>query len=153
MAAFTVHSYFWSPRKKRLSLFPLFPHLFDIEWWDWMPWSSFFEIWVLSQLFHFPFSPLSRGPLVPLHFLPLGWYHAPSVVQQVWDVSLISCSTPGTWWWAMTWWWLTESWLWFWRRHFEKPRLDSFPGWNSWLLGSHGLWSDSVRGKGKAMMK
>ena len=24
-----------------LSLFPLFPHLFAMKWWDWMPWSSF----------------------------------------------------------------------------------------------------------------
>ena len=26
-----------------------------------MPWSSVFECWVLSQLFHFPLSPTSRG--------------------------------------------------------------------------------------------
>ena len=24
------------------------------DWWDRMPWSSFFECWVLSQLLHFP---------------------------------------------------------------------------------------------------
>ena len=29
-------------------------------WWDWMPWSSFFEYWVLRQLFHCPLSPSSR---------------------------------------------------------------------------------------------
>ena len=28
-----------SPRKKNPSLFPLFPLLFAIKWWDWMPWS------------------------------------------------------------------------------------------------------------------
>ena len=28
---------------------------------DWMPWSSFFECWALSQLFHPPLSPSSRG--------------------------------------------------------------------------------------------
>ena len=39
------------------------------EWWDWMPWSSFFECWVLSQLFHSPLSRSSRGSLVSLHFL------------------------------------------------------------------------------------
>ena len=44
--------------KKRKSLFPLFPNLFAIKWWEWMPWSSFFDCWVLSQLFH---SPLSSG--------------------------------------------------------------------------------------------
>ena len=35
----------------------------------------FFECWVLSQLFHSPLSPSSKGSLVPLNFLPLGWYH------------------------------------------------------------------------------
>ena len=45
------------------------------EWWDLMPWYSFFECWVLSQCFHSALSSLSRGSLVPLHFLPLEWYH------------------------------------------------------------------------------
>ena len=31
-----------------------------------------FECWVLSQFFHSPLSPSSRGLLAPLHFLPLG---------------------------------------------------------------------------------
>ena len=53
---------------------PLFPHLFAMKKWDWMPWSSFFECWVLSQFFHSPLLPSSRGSLVPLHFLPLEWY-------------------------------------------------------------------------------
>ena len=35
----------------------------------------FVENWVLNQLFHSPLSPSSRGSLVPLHFLPLKWYH------------------------------------------------------------------------------
>ena len=39
-----------------------------------------FECWVLSQLFHSPLSPSSRGFLVPLHFLPLVWYHL-----HIWD--------------------------------------------------------------------
>ena len=47
----------------------------ELNWWDWMPWSSFFECWVLSQLFHSPFSPSSRGSLVLLCFLPLRWCH------------------------------------------------------------------------------
>ena len=34
-----------------LTLFPLFPHLFPMKWWDRMPWSSFSECWALSQLF------------------------------------------------------------------------------------------------------
>ena len=32
-----------------------------MKWWDWIPWSSFSECWVLSQLFHSPLS-LSSGP-------------------------------------------------------------------------------------------
>ena len=34
-----------------------------------------FECWVLSQLFHSPLSLLSRGPLVPLLFMPVEWHH------------------------------------------------------------------------------
>ena len=37
-----------------------------------MPWSSFFERWVLSQLFHSPLSPSSSGCLIPLCFLHKG---------------------------------------------------------------------------------
>ena len=37
--------------------------------------SSFFECWVLSQLFHSPLLPSSSGSLISLHFLPLKWYH------------------------------------------------------------------------------
>ena len=48
---------------------PLFPHLFAMKWWDWMPWSSFFKCWILSQLFHSTLSLSSRGSLVLLHFL------------------------------------------------------------------------------------
>ena len=29
----------FQPKKIDLSLFPLFPHLFAMKWWDWMPWS------------------------------------------------------------------------------------------------------------------
>ena len=49
---------------------------------NYLPWSngtrchdlSFLNV-VLSQLFHSPLSPSSRSSLVPLCFLPLGWYH------------------------------------------------------------------------------
>ena len=40
-----------------------------------MPWSLFFECWVLSQFFQSPLSPSSKGSLVPLHSFPLEWYH------------------------------------------------------------------------------
>ena len=46
-----------------------------MKWWDWMPWSWFLKCRVLSQLFHSPFSPSSRGSLLPLYFLTLEWYH------------------------------------------------------------------------------
>ena len=43
--------WFWSSKKLGLSQFPLFLHLFSMKWWDWIPWSLFFECWVLSQPF------------------------------------------------------------------------------------------------------
>ena len=58
------------PKKiKSVSVF-IYSHLSAMKWWDQMPWSSFFECWVLSQCFHSTLSPPSRGSLVPLHFLP-----------------------------------------------------------------------------------
>ena len=56
-------------------MFPLFPHLFAMKWWDQMPWSLFSECWALSQLFHSPLSLSSKGSLALLHFLPSGWCH------------------------------------------------------------------------------
>ena len=35
-----------------LTLFPLFPHLFPMKWWDQMPWSSFSECWALSHVLY-----------------------------------------------------------------------------------------------------
>ena len=42
-----------------------------------LPWSLFLFFWylVLIQLFQSPPVPSSGGSLVPLCFLPLGWYH------------------------------------------------------------------------------
>ena len=37
--------------QKIVSLFPLFPHLFAIKWWDQMPWSLFSECWALRNFF------------------------------------------------------------------------------------------------------
>ena len=34
-----------------------------MKWWDQMPWSLFFECWVLSQLFHSPLPLSSRGKI------------------------------------------------------------------------------------------
>ena len=44
----------------------------EVEWLDAMILVS--KCWVLSQLFHSPLSPSSRGSLVLLHFLPFEWY-------------------------------------------------------------------------------
>ena len=44
----------WTELKISLSLFP---HLFVMKWWDQMPWSSFSECWVFSQIFYSPLSP------------------------------------------------------------------------------------------------
>ena len=44
------------PKKRNLWLL----YLFAMKWWDWIPWSSFFECWVLSQLFHSPFFTLIK---------------------------------------------------------------------------------------------
>ena len=59
------------PEKRKSALFQCIPVY--LPWM--MPWSSFFEGWSLSQLFHSPFSLSSRGCLVPLLFLPLEWCH------------------------------------------------------------------------------
>ena len=74
VAVVTVLSDFGAQENKVCHCFHFFPF--------YLPWSdgtrchdlSFFECWVLSQLFHSPLSPPSRGSLVPLHFLPLEWY-------------------------------------------------------------------------------
>ena len=77
MPAVTVYSDFGAQENKVCHCFHFFP--------KYVPWSDgtgcpslgslFFECWVLSQLFHSPLSPSSRGSLFPLYFLPLGWCH------------------------------------------------------------------------------
>ena len=61
------------PKNKVCHCLHFFPHLFAMKWWDWIQLSYFSECWVIGQLFHSPLSPSSRGSLVPLCFLPLGW--------------------------------------------------------------------------------
>ena len=76
MAAVTVCSDFRAKENKIYHCFHFSP--FYLPWHDetdQMPWSQFFECWVSSHFFHSPFSHSSRGSLVPLHFLPLEWYH------------------------------------------------------------------------------
>ena len=51
----------------------------------------FFQCWVLSQPFHSPLSPSSRVSLVPLCFLPQGWYHLH--IWGYWYFSQKSCAS------------------------------------------------------------
>ena len=75
MAAVTVGSDFGAQENKVYHFFHSPPHLFAMKWWDWIPWSYFYECSILSQLFHPLLSPSSRGSLVPIYFLPLEWCH------------------------------------------------------------------------------
>ena len=70
MAAVTICSDFGHPlpQNKVSHCFHCFPIYFPWSDGNQIPWSSFFQCWVLSQLFHSSFSPSSRGSLVPLHF-------------------------------------------------------------------------------------
>ena len=52
MAAVTICSDFEAQENKVCHFFHFFPHLFAMKWWNQMPWSSVFECWVWSQLFH-----------------------------------------------------------------------------------------------------
>ena len=58
MAAVTIHSDFGAQENKVCHGFHCFP--ICLPWRDLMPWSSFFECWVLSQLFHSTLSLSSR---------------------------------------------------------------------------------------------
>ena len=81
---------------------PLFPHVFAMKWWDQMPWSYFFECWVLSQFFHSPLSLSSKGSLVLLHFLPQGWCHL-HIWGYAWYMIFL------IYWWSVTlliYWWI-----------------------------------------------
>ena len=74
-ASVTIHSDLGAQENKICHSFQFFTLLFTMKSWDQMPWFSFFECWVSSQLFHSPFSSSSRGSLVSLDFLSLEWYH------------------------------------------------------------------------------
>ena len=57
------------PKKIKSVTVPIVSPSICHKWWSQMPWSSFSECWVLSQLFHSPLSVSSWGSLVPLLFL------------------------------------------------------------------------------------
>ena len=48
MGAVTICRDFGALKRKSCHCFHFFPHLFAMKWWDQMPWSQFFECWVLS---------------------------------------------------------------------------------------------------------
>ena len=73
MAAVTIHSDFGAPQDKVSIVF----HLLSTKWWDWMSsmiyFFSMFSFKLAFPLFSFTF--IKRLFLVPLHFMPSGWYH------------------------------------------------------------------------------
>ena len=79
-------------QENSLSLFPFLS--------IYLPWSdgtgfhdlSFLECWVLSQLFHSSLSPSSRGSLLIVWFLPLGWCHLLDI--SAFSVPLYLCGLP-----------------------------------------------------------
>ena len=51
------------PKKIKSVTVSIVSPLFAMKWWDQMPWSLFFECWVLSQPFHSPLPLSSRGKI------------------------------------------------------------------------------------------
>ena len=75
VATVTVHGDFEAQENKIFHCFQFSP--------IYLPWCDgtrchglhFLKVEFLSQLYHSPVSPSWRNTLVPLHFLPLKWYH------------------------------------------------------------------------------
>ena len=63
------------PKERNMSPFLLFPFLFAMKWWDQILWSLFLEYWVSNELFCSFTLSNDCWYEVPLHFLPLEWYH------------------------------------------------------------------------------
>ena len=55
------------PPKIKSVIVSIVSHLFAMKRWDQIPWSLFFECWILSQLFTLLFQ--SRGSLVPMYIV------------------------------------------------------------------------------------
>ena len=98
--------------------------------------------WMLSfkpAFFHSSLSPLSRGSLVPLHFLPLQWYHL-----HIWAslVAQFVKNLPATW----------ETWVWFlgWEDLLEKGMTthSSILAWR--IPMDRGAWWTIVHGVAKS---
>jgi len=61
------------PRKIKSVTVSIFPPIYFHEVMGQMPWSSFFECWVLSQLFHSRLSLSSKSSSVPLHISAIAY--------------------------------------------------------------------------------
>ena len=101
MTAVTVHSEFGSQENKICRCFHFSPFIFhEVMGLDAM--TLVFWMVILSQVFHSPLSPSSRGSLVTLHFLPWEWYHLHIwncwyFSQQSWFQLEIHPARPFTW--------------------------------------------------------
>ena len=68
---------------KSLTVSTVSSYLSAMKWWDQMPWSSLFQCWVLSQLFHFYQEALQFPfPLCHVDF---------SLMKSPWLISLFNC--------------------------------------------------------------
>ena len=81
MAAVIVDSDFGAQENEIWHSFHFFSICYEVMGLDAM---IQFDCWTLNHLFQSPVSPTSRGSLVPLHFLPLKWYH---LLSEVVDIS------------------------------------------------------------------
>ena len=66
---------FGAQENKDCHCFHFFLHLIARKLWDCMPWSYFFECWILNQLSNYPLLSSSRNSLVLLCMLTLEWYY------------------------------------------------------------------------------
>jgi len=126
LAAVTIFSDFGAQENRICHCIPFFPCYW--LWSDGTRWNdvNFFECWILHQIFHSIFSPSSRGSLVPLHLLPLDWYHL-----RIW----------GCWYFSQKF----DSSLWFmldkitWEKSVEKEVKAK--DWEYWCLPKHEVTS------------
>ena len=88
-----------------------------------------FECWVLSQFFHSPLSPSSRGSLVPLHWIDAG-RNEPGKVEHD---PLASLSVSGK-----------EDWGPLWGSEIEKSWTSLVVQWLRICLAMQGTWVQSL---------
>ena len=84
--------WFWSSRRWNLLLLPLFPHLFAMKEWDWMPWSSFLECWVFCKLVIHPVQHFSWCILRKSWLSRVTIYSLDVLLSQFWTICSMSDS-------------------------------------------------------------